>query len=313
MHLIVLIHGLHGYASDLDHIGRRIRASIGGDDATVFAPSCNHDKTEEGVVIQAARVADEVSAKLATMLQSPDVRTFAFVSLVGHSLGGLIARHVAMLLFPDPRVRLKHYVSIATPHLGSAWRSPLPPFVVQRFAGKTGSDLVLLDDDKDPLLLRMAASEQPWMAALAAFESRTMYACVAHDFSVGLETALAWPKNYLAQHPYHASFTTLALGLLASAPILSSIVPTALPQVLEVAHPISLSDLTDLEWIQLDPKGNIRNIIQSLNSLKWTRVAIFPTRPFLGHVDCVVKSESWCGRFGDSVVDHIVALFTQTP
>ena len=138
------------------------------------------------------------------------------ISFVGHSMGGLIARYAAGQLF-DPETRLiadrlrpVHYVSLATPHLGCdllpgicevplvSWLCAPPvvgraigfvvrPFVsgvVCRHLRRSGRQFFLTDGDGGaaPLIERLArdgdARGGRYLAALAAFETRTLYANV---------------------------------------------------------------------------------------------------------------------------------------
>lgn len=210
-HLVVLVHGLVGSPSNWD-ITRAALARHAPADWTIVTSSANSGgRTFDGVDACGERLAAEVRDAVAAAGGSDRVDRISFV---GHSLGGLIARHAAGLLF-DPATRTiagappAHYVSLATPHLGCAhepdnpaqvpliaWLKPPRPLAaaaVDRAAksmGRTGAHFFLNDGDP-PLLLRMArdgagvAGDPPFLSALASFATRTAYANSSRDHLVG--------------------------------------------------------------------------------------------------------------------------------
>lgn len=147
------------------------------------------------------------------------------ISLVGHSMGGLIARYAAGRLF-DPGTGLiagrlvpVHYVALASPHLGCdvvagpsqlplvAWLGFVPivggalGHVLERFVPafsrvhlrQSGRQFFLADREigMEPLIWRLSQDESsaPYFAALAAFQTRTLYANIDGDHLVGWSNA----------------------------------------------------------------------------------------------------------------------------
>ncbi|KAI8831523.1 putative serine esterase-domain-containing protein [Chytriomyces cf. hyalinus JEL632] len=277
-HLVVLIHGLHGTAGDLAYLAKLLKARHAVD-MHVLVPTCNEGKTGSGIDAQAQRVVDSIVNE--ALLLGPEKSENIAVSLIGHSLGGLISRMVAHKLI-QPNFKLRHYVSIATPRLGSQFKSIIPPDAAAVVAGQTGKELFLT----------------PFLETLTAFESRTTYGCAQYDLSVGFETSLIRIDN-----PYLEPFSTRSItapfkALMNSMPVAYSFnftSPTSSqPQLRDVSTPAGEFSI------------HVQQMLHSLNSLIWTKIAVFPTRPLFGHVDVIVQDERWSIQFGHSVIQDIV-------
>ena len=114
------------------------------------------------------------------------------ISLIGMSLGGLIQRGAAKILFdPDENtiagLKPDTFMAIASPFLGSKSGTylPLPRWVETIIAenfGKTGRDLFHIDES-DPLIYKMC-TEEKYLAPLRAFKRRRLYAAITNDFMV---------------------------------------------------------------------------------------------------------------------------------
>ncbi|RKO93151.1 hypothetical protein BDK51DRAFT_34555, partial [Blyttiomyces helicus] len=148
-----------------------------------------------------------------------------YLSVVGHSLGGLIARYVAaLLLTPFGReeglcldeVPLT-LLTVATPHCGARRASRPGSFfgnffpsiidtVLRTFTGQSGRELHLSDgtlapsaspktdggwinDASIPLLLRMVEPKSPFVIALQRFEP-VLIAAIRHDVPVAFGSAM---------------------------------------------------------------------------------------------------------------------------
>ena len=194
-------------------------------------PQPPHTQTYQGIDVCGDRLVEELGEVLAT---HPSLQEISFV---GHSMGGLIARYAAGQLF-DPETRLiadrlrpVHYVSLATPHLGCdlqpgicevplvSWLCAPPvvgraigfvvrPFVsgvVCRHLRRSGRQFFLTDGDDGvaPLIERLAKDEDArggrYLAALAAFETRTLYANVSGDHLVSWTNASLRERHELPQ------------------------------------------------------------------------------------------------------------------
>lgn len=137
-HLIVMVNGLYGKASNWDAAVECLteRLSVQGKRETlVYASSASTSRqTFEGVDSCGLRLAEEIR-----QLRS-DHPSLCRISLVGHSMGGLIARHAAGLLLVGADIEAAdtdiarqsggrssclmagmepaHFITMATPHLG---------------------------------------------------------------------------------------------------------------------------------------------------------------------------------------------------
>ena len=115
IHLVVLIHGLEGFNTDFQYLACKLRERFSGRVKTL-SPDCNHGRTGDGIMNGAKRILEciEIEIKKSSVV---------YLSLIGHSLGGLYARCVAGLLnqkglFQSRLIPL-NFITLATPHLGS--------------------------------------------------------------------------------------------------------------------------------------------------------------------------------------------------
>lgn len=196
LHLFILVHGLEMFPyagpSSLQYLAANIQESL-KDEGIVHVVQCNkhsftHSKTHDGVEIGGKRIAQEVRS---VVLNRRD--HFDKISFIGFSLGGLYSRYAIAELYDakdNSICGLKpiHFVTLASPHLGVRNLFPMESLArhaIRFVAGRTGQQLFMQDDEclveamtKDGAL--------PFMAALASFENRTVYANVCADFQVPL-------------------------------------------------------------------------------------------------------------------------------
>uniref|UniRef100_A0A453PUJ0 DUF676 domain-containing protein n=1 Tax=Aegilops tauschii subsp. strangulata TaxID=200361 RepID=A0A453PUJ0_AEGTS len=187
-HLVVMVNGLYGSSADWKFAAEQFVKRLPGK-VYVHRSECNHSKlTYDGVDIMGERLAEEVHQ---VVQRKGNLRK---ISIVAHSLGGLISRYAIGRLYEEstseePCLNMeKHsdeenisgggkiaglepmnFIASATPHLGSRWNKQLPflfgvPLLEQTAAetahlivGRTGKHLFLSDrdDGKPPLLVRM--------------------------------------------------------------------------------------------------------------------------------------------------------------
>lgn len=138
------------------------------------------------------------------------------ISFIGYSLGGLICRFAAALLYQrgliggadraPGAVRALNFVTIATPHCGigrsqkecsGRFLNRLLRAAADRLGGRSTLQLALHDaepNERDPnragpLLVRMADPSSAFGAALACFHKRIVYANILNDRTVPFCTA----------------------------------------------------------------------------------------------------------------------------
>ncbi|KAI9800178.1 MAG: hypothetical protein M1833_003505 [Piccolia ochrophora] len=190
-HLCVLIHGLWGSPQHMAYLATALREEHSNSSLQVFVPKTNAGThTYDGIDFGAERVTHEVEHKLRE-LQRDGVH-IKKLSVVGYSLGGLVARYVVGLL--DSRGWFENidpinFTTFATPHLGV--RTPrrgiydsLFNAIGPRTLSRTGSQLFAMDDFQEsgrPILALLADPESIFIRALARFKNRTLYANIVND------------------------------------------------------------------------------------------------------------------------------------
>ena len=148
--------------------------------------------TYDGLDCGAERVCQEIEQRL-DQLRRDGIKITKF-SIVGYSLGGVVARYVIGLLYHKGlfnEIQPVNFTTFATPHVGS--RAPLTGYRHQlwntlgaRTLSKTGQQLFLIDDFRSTgrnILSVMADPESIFIHALAQFPHRTIYTNIVNDRS----------------------------------------------------------------------------------------------------------------------------------
>ncbi|KAK3846677.1 MAG: putative serine esterase-domain-containing protein [Linnemannia gamsii] len=198
LHLVLLTHGIHGSWLDMLYIKEQIDAQNKDNGKTItFLTDTNHAGTEEGIQMAGQRVAMDVlewtgycdteqgqqlrkaftsksstasktktaaAAATATTPIKAFPRGISKVSIIGHSLGGLI--NVYALGFIEEltqgaffkTIRPAHFITLATPLLGVGFEHPwvLGYALSLGVIGQTGKDLAL--ENRTSRLKRSASS-----------------------------------------------------------------------------------------------------------------------------------------------------------
>lgn len=163
-HLVVCSHGLHGSRLDMLYIKERLEQRFGAGNrdtggVVVLASDANHTLTEQGVEACSERLARYILGVLEynpSTGRFPDELRFDRISLVGHSLGGLIVLHTAGILSQLTsgeifrRLKPCNIITMASPILGVKSSSIYPvKFALAAGAiGQTGRDLALVPTRK---------------------------------------------------------------------------------------------------------------------------------------------------------------------
>ena len=188
--------------------------------------------THQGLDLMGCRLADEIYEWLLGICQETgNESTDIYLSIVGHSLGGLIAQFAINLLFPpadapplseetkksirslEEKTGIKitpcSFTTLCTPHLGA--RKPPAPnsfysllqnkvimSTATMFLGKTGSELMLTDGPlEDSMIFKLSKPEYKRLENWTC----TSFSCLWHDIPVGFTSAA------FGDHPYvDASF-----------------------------------------------------------------------------------------------------------
>ncbi|WRT64856.1 uncharacterized protein IL334_001792 [Kwoniella shivajii] len=166
--------------------------------------------TYDGIDVCASRVAYEVDQKILE-LEHGGKKVHQF-SLMGYSLGGLVARYLVGLLHSrQPSFfDIHHPVSFSTissPHYGipkyNTLLSTVLGFLGARVMSRSGEQMwvkdTYSDEDQRPLLEIMADPRGIFYQGLEQFDRLDIYASAVNDHSVPYPTAAIEPTDHFAQ------------------------------------------------------------------------------------------------------------------
>lgn len=188
--------------------------------------------TYDGIELGAERVTHEVEDTLEELKrQGKEIKK---LSVVGYSLGGLVARYVVGLLYSNgwfSKLEPVNFTTFATPHLGV--RTPL--FGVQnklwnllgsRTLSVSGRQLFTIDmfrNNNQPLLSVLADPNSIFIQALAKFKNRALYANIINDRSA----------------PYYTTCITQTDPFTDLEAININYLPKYAPNILDPSNPVS--------------------------------------------------------------------------
>ena len=200
-HLVVFIHGLWGKPIHLDHLRSTLASTHGNRNLHLLLPKSNADyNTYDGIEVGAERITDEIESTIHNLSSSSSSARVTKISIVGYSLGGLIARYVVGLLYQNgifDTITPINFTTFATPHLGVrtpslGYRSRIWNTIGARTLSTSGQQMFLIDDFRGSgkcLLTLLAEPGSVFMRGLARFEKRSLYANTQNDRSVPFYTA----------------------------------------------------------------------------------------------------------------------------
>ena len=184
---------LWGNPSHLNYIASALRQQYGPDRLIVLACKRNVGNfTYDGIEVGAERVAKEIEETLEELAR--DGYHIKRLSMVGYSLGGLVARYAIGLLHHKgwlDKLQPVNFTTFASPHLGV--RTPLMGYSNQlwnvlgaRTLSISGQQLFLVDSFRDtgrPILSVLADPDSIFIRALGKFENRSLYTNIVNDRS----------------------------------------------------------------------------------------------------------------------------------
>ncbi|KAF8512920.1 putative serine esterase-domain-containing protein, partial [Gautieria morchelliformis] len=203
-HLLVLIHGMWGNPDHLAEMHRIIAEKFSHDadddlQLEVLVSQENRDKsTYDGIDWGGERITEEV-LKSVEDIEREGTRKVTHFSVVGYSLGGLLARYVLGVLltrkFFDNVIPV-NFTTFATPHFGlphsGSFRSSLFARLGPYFLSRTGEHFYGCDQWSGtglPLLEVMADKDRVFFEALSRFPHINIYANAVNDMTVPFITA----------------------------------------------------------------------------------------------------------------------------
>ncbi|KAJ9662806.1 hypothetical protein H2201_005887 [Coniosporium apollinis] len=192
-HLCVLVHGLWGNPSHLKYLATALRENHPEDKLHILVAKRNSGSfTYDGIELGGERVTREIEETLEELARNG--QTIKKLSVVGYSLGGLVARYAIGLLYHNgwfDKLEPVNFTTFATPHLGV--RTPLNGYhnhiwnvLGARTLSTSGRQLFTIDSFRDtgrPLLSVLADPDSVFIKALAKFKHRSLYANVVNDRS----------------------------------------------------------------------------------------------------------------------------------
>ncbi|OJJ51704.1 hypothetical protein ASPZODRAFT_452842 [Penicilliopsis zonata CBS 506.65] len=192
-HLCVLVHGLWGNPSHLDYVASALRERHNEDRLVVLAVKRNAGTfTYDGIELGGERVAHEIEETLEKL--ASEGYKIKKLSVVGYSLGGLVARYALGLLGARgwlDKLEPVNFTTFVSPHVGV--RTPLKGIqnhiwnvVGARTVSMSGRQLFMIDTFRDtgkPLLSVLADPESIFMQALSKFKNRCAYGNIVNDLS----------------------------------------------------------------------------------------------------------------------------------
>ncbi|KAJ3052113.1 hypothetical protein HK097_006888 [Rhizophlyctis rosea] len=163
IHLVLLMHGLWGNHQNLAFLESKLVDRFGSHLEVINFAGNDGNRTYDGVDGCGERIADIIIERLENK-EKPPVKELSFI---GYSLGGLMIRYAAGLLFAKgvfdsegtgPKVVPKCFITIATPHAGAARKvdSAAGRFFnlgASFFTSRSGAHLMLRDRDGDDISL----------------------------------------------------------------------------------------------------------------------------------------------------------------
>jgi hypothetical protein len=193
-HLCVLVHGLWGKPLHLNHLKNTISEQYADGRLYVLVPNSNAEYlTYDGIELGAERITNEIEQKVEELEKQG--AKLSKISIVGYSLGGLIARYAIGLLYKAglfDKLQPTNFTTFATPHLGV--RSPTTGYggqVWNTLGAKTlstsGAQMFLADNFRDtgkPLLSVLAEANSIFIKGLRMFKNKSVYANTLNDRSV---------------------------------------------------------------------------------------------------------------------------------
>lgn len=328
-HLIVLIHGLNGAPSDLQYLAQQLSQALPAGSTHCHCTAVNSTSrysTHDGVDVGGQRVYDDIVSVIQRLKQSGSA--LQYISVVGHSLGGLYARYAITQLhahnsYTQCSIQPLVFLTLATPHLGIYELHWVMQWGASYVIGQTGKQLVLKDgstvqSDSDssvsasatqPLLLQMSTGHH--LTALQQFKHHILYSNITGDLSVGYCTASLRSSNPYTQL---SNAELLKLVLKEHDYVVDEQLWREVQQRQE-QH----KQHDELAHCPAHLQSTVQTMLRNLTSapseanhqrIAWHRYDVVG-RLGLAHTDIVVRSELLNLKYGKSTVAHIVKQFVE--
>ncbi|CAK7890924.1 lipid droplet phospholipase 1 [[Candida] anglica] len=297
-HLIVLVHGLWGNYSNMQYLQSQIESQ--GEDVVVYKTGSHSGfLTYDGIDVNGKRVCDEIMSETQRLTDGDHKVTK--ISIVGYSLGGLIARYAIGVLHSlnyFESIEPIHFVTFCSPHVGvltpnTGIAARLFNFVVPYFLAHSGSQMFLTDRRQFkvpsreniniekrqlPLLVWMAEPQSFFFKALAKFKHRSLYANIIND------KRTCWFTSAISIMDPFQSMSNESCSIYDL-----DYVPGYEPTVIDIKKPITIIELNENEETKFESSIQNESWISNFlrRKLNWVKV--------LGKL--VIFTPIWAGYF----------------
>lgn len=177
----------------MSYVASALRDKYSQDELHVLSAKTNSDSfTYDGIDLGGERVTQEIESYIEDL--EKDGTNIRKLSVVGYSLGGLVARYSIGLLYSKglfDKIQPINFTTFATPHLGV--RTPLLGVhnrlfnvLGSRTLSMSGRQLFTIDKFRDtnrPILSVLADPDSIFILALSRFKRRVLYANIVNDRS----------------------------------------------------------------------------------------------------------------------------------
>lgn len=188
---------LWGNPSHLDQVAAALRDRHGEKLHILCAKENSGNFTYDGIELGGERLAHEIEDTLDTLeKEGQEIRK---ISVVGYSLGGLVARYAIGLLEAQgwlDKVEPVNFTTFASPHVGvraplKGWWGKFWNVMGARTVSMSGQQLFMVDSFRDtgrPLLSILADPESIFIKGLKRFQTRSAYGNVVNDRTTAFYT-----------------------------------------------------------------------------------------------------------------------------
>ncbi|KAL2131916.1 hypothetical protein VTI74DRAFT_4443 [Chaetomium olivicolor] len=192
-HLCVLVHGLWGNPNHMASVAKALRDQYPPEQVYILVAKRNSGSfTYDGIELGGERVCLEIEEELEVIRSKGG--NIKKISIVGYSLGGLVARYAIGLLFARgvlDDLECLNFTAFASPFLGvrtplRGWANQIWNIMGARTLCMSGRQLFGIDKFRDtgkPLLAVLADPNSIFMSGLAKFKRHTLYTNIVNDRS----------------------------------------------------------------------------------------------------------------------------------
>lgn len=242
----------------MSSIASALRSKYAEDELLILSAQGNSGSfTYDGIELGAERVTQEIETLLEDLERRG--RLVAKFSIVGYSLGGLVARYVIGLLYSNgwfSKIEPVNFTTFATPHLGV--RTPILGvhsrfwnLLGSRTISTSGRQLFMIDSFRDsgrPILSVLADPNSIFIRALSEFKNRVLYANIINDRSAPYYTT-----SISRTDPFQ-NIDKLDINYL----------PAYSPIILDPSAPFSRKDLSVSQPLYARVTATTQSLVQSL-------------------------------------------------